>query len=230
MVHGRLRGVTSPRTRDDQLQLRRSHPRSSGRGSCGSRGCRLTRSTAGAIAGQGRPATVLAATFTVAARQLGASPTSHPIQSSLLRREREAALSSQMRLVDAEHRKAEIEVALAGGPGMTQVAERCACMSELSSGCPRDMIFEQQPGPGSRPLCRNRSYHTSAMPARAITNSGVRQWVSDLLASGPSAATTRKAVFALRQCLAAAIAENRLQLVREAAGLSRRTSLAKGAW
>jgi integrase len=48
-------------------------------------------------------------------------------------------------------------------------------------------------------------------PLRAITNSGVRQWVSDLLASGLSAATTRKAVFALRQCLAAAIADNRLQ-------------------
>jgi len=48
-------------------------------------------------------------------------------------------------------------------------------------------------------------------PLRAITNSGVRQWVSDLLTSGLSAATTRKAVFALRQCLAAAIADNRLQ-------------------
>ena len=48
-------------------------------------------------------------------------------------------------------------------------------------------------------------------PLRTITNSGVRQWVSDLLTSGLSAATTRKAVFALRQCLAAAIADNRLQ-------------------
>jgi hypothetical protein len=36
-------------------------------------------------------------------------------------------------------------------------------------------------------------------PLRAITNSGVRQWVTDLLTSGLSAATTRKAVFALRQ-------------------------------
>jgi site-specific recombinase XerC len=48
-------------------------------------------------------------------------------------------------------------------------------------------------------------------PLRAITNSGVRQWVIDLMTSGLSAATTRKAVFALRQCLAAAIADNRLQ-------------------
>jgi hypothetical protein len=36
-------------------------------------------------------------------------------------------------------------------------------------------------------------------PLRAITNSGIRQWVSYLLASGLSTATTRKAVFALRQ-------------------------------
>jgi site-specific recombinase XerD len=48
-------------------------------------------------------------------------------------------------------------------------------------------------------------------PLRAITNGGLRRWVSDLLASGLSAATTRKAVFALRQCLDAAIADNRLQ-------------------
>jgi integrase len=48
-------------------------------------------------------------------------------------------------------------------------------------------------------------------PLRAITNGGVRHWVSYLLTSGLSAATTRKAVFALRQCLAAAIADNRLQ-------------------
>jgi hypothetical protein len=32
-------------------------------------GCRLTRSTAGAIAGKGRPATALAATFAIAAPQ-----------------------------------------------------------------------------------------------------------------------------------------------------------------
>jgi hypothetical protein len=47
-------------------------------------------------------------------------------------------------------------------------------------------------------------------PVRAITNSGVRQWVIDLMTGDLSAATTRKAVFALRQWLAAAIAGNRL--------------------
>ena len=47
---------------------------------------------------------------------------------------------------------------------------------------------------------------------RVITNSCIRQWVSYLLASGLSAATTGKAVFALRHCLDAVIADNRLQL------------------
>jgi hypothetical protein len=45
------------------------------------------------------------------------------------------------------------------------------------------------------------------MSAAITNNNGVRHWVSDLLASGLSAATTRKAVFALRQCLTAVIAE-----------------------
>lgn len=48
------------------------------------------------------------------------------------------------------------------------------------------------------------------MALRKITNSEVRRWVADLLASGLSAATTRKAVFALRQTLEAAIADGRL--------------------
>ena len=47
-------------------------------------------------------------------------------------------------------------------------------------------------------------------PLRAITNSGVRRWVTDLLTSGLSAATTRKAVFPLRQCIGDAIADNRV--------------------
>ena len=47
-------------------------------------------------------------------------------------------------------------------------------------------------------------------PLRRITNGEVRMWVRDLLAQGLSAATVRKAVFALRQCLAAAVADGRL--------------------
>ena len=47
-------------------------------------------------------------------------------------------------------------------------------------------------------------------PLRRITNGEVRGWVRDLLAQELSAATVRKAVFALRQCLAAAVADGRL--------------------
>jgi integrase len=73
------------------------------------------------------------------------------------------------------------------------------------------MIFERQNGPGLKPPRRSRFCLVGDAPLRVITNSGVRQWVTDLLTSGLSAATTRQAVFALRQCLAAAIADNRLQ-------------------
>lgn len=45
---------------------------------------------------------------------------------------------------------------------------------------------------------------------RKITNGEVRRWVLDLLVSGLSAATTRKAVFGLRQALDAAMADGRL--------------------
>lgn len=47
-------------------------------------------------------------------------------------------------------------------------------------------------------------------PLNKITNAQVRQWVSELLDGGLSAATVRKAVFALRQCLEAAVADGRL--------------------
>ena len=40
-----------------------------------------------------------------------------------------------------------------------------------------------------------------SVPLNKITDAVVREWVSTLLSSGLSAATTRKAVFALRQCL-----------------------------
>ena len=47
---------------------------------------------------------------------------------------------------------------------------------------------------------------------RRITNGEVRMWVRDLLGQALSAATVRKAVFGLRQCLAAAVADGRLTI------------------
>jgi len=118
---------------------------------------------------------------------------------------------TKMRLVDAERRKAEIEVALAGATwhdprrGEMRLHEwvelwlptrhdlRATTWARLETTMQKQVL----PRFGNAPL-------------RAITNSSIRQWVTDLLASGLSAATTRKAVFALRQCLDAAIADNRL--------------------
>jgi Domain of unkown function (DUF1775) len=54
--------------------------------------------------------------------------------------------------------------------------------------------------------------HFGSVLLNKITNAMVREWVSTLLSSGLSAATTRKAVFALRQCLAAAIADERIKI------------------
>jgi site-specific recombinase XerC len=74
------------------------------------------------------------------------------------------------------------------------------------------MIFEQQTWARLETTMQKQVLpRFGNAPLRTITNGGVRRWVSDLLASGLSAATTRKAVFALRQCLDAAIADNRLQ-------------------
>lgn len=47
-------------------------------------------------------------------------------------------------------------------------------------------------------------------PINTITNSQVRAWVGELIGSGLSAATTRKALFGLRSALAAAMADGRL--------------------
>ena len=50
------------------------------------------------------------------------------------------------------------------------------------------------------------------LPLDKIGNGDIRVWVSELLAAGLSAATVRKAVFALRQCLGAAVADGRLAM------------------
>jgi site-specific recombinase XerC len=49
-------------------------------------------------------------------------------------------------------------------------------------------------------------------PLVRITNAAVRSWVAEMRAAGLSPSTIRKAVFALRQCLDAAIADNRLAI------------------
>ena len=119
---------------------------------------------------------------------------------------------TKMRLVDAERRKAEIEVALAGGTSRDPRRGEMRLHEWVGLWLPTR--HDLRPTTCARLETTMRKQvlpRFGNAPIRAITNGGIRQWVSDLLASGLSAATTRKAVFALRQCLDAAIADNRLQ-------------------
>ena len=118
---------------------------------------------------------------------------------------------TKRRLVDAERRKAEIELELAGGTWLdprrgeirlavwaaewlpTRHGLRMTTHARLATTLDCQVL----PKFGSTPLAK-------------ITNGAVRTWVAEMLASGLSPATVRKAVFALRQCLAAAIADRRI--------------------
>jgi integrase len=119
---------------------------------------------------------------------------------------------TKTRLVDAERRKAEIEVALATatwrGPrrGGLSLAEWAQAWLPTR--------FDLRPTTWARletTMQKQVLPHFGSVPLNKITNAIVREWVSTLLSSGLSAATTRKAVFALRQRLAAAIADERIQ-------------------
>ena len=120
---------------------------------------------------------------------------------------------TKKRLVDAERRKAEIELELSGGTWhdprrgeirlsvwvadwiRTRHDLRATTLARLGTTMDRQVL----PRFGATQLIK-------------ITNGDVRSWVADMLAAGLSAATVRKAVFALRQSLAAAIADRRLAI------------------
>jgi integrase len=118
---------------------------------------------------------------------------------------------TKRRLVDAERRKAEIETQLAGGGwrdprrGEIRLATwakgwvetRHDLRQTTKARLETTMRVQVLPKFGTTPLVK-------------ISNAAVRLWVAEMLAEGLSAATARKAVFALRQCLDAAVADNRL--------------------
>jgi integrase len=119
---------------------------------------------------------------------------------------------TKTKLVDAERRKAEIEVALA------TVTWRDPRRGELSLAEWAEVWLptrlDLRPTTWARletTMHKQVLPYFGSVPLNRITNAVVREWVSMLLSSGLSAATTRKAVFALRQCLAAAIADERIQ-------------------
>lgn len=111
------------------------------------------------------------------------------------------------RLGDAERRKAELEVALGSGT-----------WHDPRRGDVRLSVWAREWLPTRhdlRPTTRARLVTTMErqvltrfgdVPLIKITNGAVRAWVADMLAEDHlSAATVRKAVFALRQCLDAAL-------------------------
>ena len=115
------------------------------------------------------------------------------------------------RLVDAERRKAEIETQLAGGTW------RDPRRGAIRLGVWADEWVTTRHDLRATTRARLETTLTSqvlpkfgAMPLDKISNAAVRGWVAEMLAAGLSPATTRKAVFALRQCLEAAIADHRL--------------------
>ncbi len=120
---------------------------------------------------------------------------------------------TKTRLVDAERRKAEIEVALATATWRDPRRGELSLAEWAHSWLPTRL--DLRPTTWARletTMQKQVLPHFGSVPLNRITNAIVRQWVSTLLSSGLSAATTRKAVFALRQCLAAAIADERIKI------------------
>ena len=120
---------------------------------------------------------------------------------------------TKRRLVDAERRKAEIELDLANNSWWDPrrgeirlsvwadkwVRSRHDLRLTTRARLAASMASQVLPKFGSTPLVK-------------ISNAAVRSWVAEMLDQGLSPATVRKAVFALRQCLAAAMADNRMVL------------------
>ncbi len=120
---------------------------------------------------------------------------------------------TKTRLVDAERRKAEIEVALATATWRDPRRGELSLAEWAQAWLPTR--FDLRPTTWARletTMQKQVLPYFGSVPLNKITNAIVREWVSTLLSSGLSAATTRKAVFALRQCLAAAIADERIQI------------------
>jgi hypothetical protein len=120
---------------------------------------------------------------------------------------------TKTRLVDAERRKAEIEVALATATWRDPRRGEISLADWAHSWLPTRL--DLRPTTWARfetTMQKQVLPQFGSVPPNRITNAMVREWVSTLLSSGLSAATTRKAVFALRQCLASAIADERIKI------------------
>lgn len=115
------------------------------------------------------------------------------------------------RLVDAERRKAEIELQLADGAWHDPRRGLLKLSTWVEWWLPSRHDL--------RPTTRARleaTIKSQVLPRfgdtalSRITNSAIRDWVQDMLDDGLAPTSVRKAVFALRQALEAAIADRRL--------------------
>jgi site-specific recombinase XerC len=113
----------------------------------------------------------------------------------------------------AERRKAEIEVELGNGTwldprrGEIRLAEWAMEWVET-----RHDLRATTRARLRTTLARQVLPRFGTTPLNKISNAVVRSWVAEMLDAGLSPATARKAVFALRRCLAAAVADRRIPL------------------
>jgi len=115
------------------------------------------------------------------------------------------------RRADAERRKAEIEVNLGHGTWQDPKRGEVLLQQWVSGWLPtRHDLRATTKARLELTMAKQVLPRFGAAPLARITNGEIRRWVSDLLDGGLSAASTRKAVFALRQTLEAAIADGRI--------------------
>lgn len=118
---------------------------------------------------------------------------------------------TKRRLVDAQRRKAEIETELARGTWLDPRRGKIRLDAWANAWIPtRHDLRATTHARLVTTMNRQVLPKFGAVPLDRITNADIRGWVAELMDAGLSAATVRKAVFALRQCLDAAIADNRL--------------------
>ena len=115
------------------------------------------------------------------------------------------------RRADAERRKAEIEVDLGHGTWQDPKRGEVLLRQWVGEWLPtRHDLRGTTKARLELTMAKQVLPHFGNTSLSRITNGEIRRWVSDLLADGLSAASTRKAVFALRQTLEAAIADGRI--------------------
>ena len=120
---------------------------------------------------------------------------------------------TRTRLVDAERRKAEIELELATDRWRDPRRGEILFGDWAEQWLPtrhdlRATTFARM----ETTLAKQVLPRFGSTPLNKINNSDVRAWLTAMLAQGLSAATARKAVFAMRQCLAAAVHDERITL------------------